>query len=170
MGYNFKKIATMAIISMAVVLSITGCNQNADEDSAFQTLDIEQLETDTTDINDRAEYYDKNVDDRIDEMTDEEKEKFYVNLMLTYTGREYYEEDYIIFLRNDNVYEGDLYDGDDTIGLSPGIYRVISSKAEGGRGAALGDIYLLTPGEDVTLNVDYTSSKATIIREVKPKK
>ena len=133
MGYNFKKIATMAIISMAVVLSITGCNQNADEDSAFQTLDIEQLETDTTDINDRAEYY-------------------------------------IIFLRNDNVYEGDLYDGDDTIGLSPGIYRVISSKAEGGRGAALGDIYLLTPGEDVTLNVDYTSSKATIIREVKPKK
>ena len=84
----------MAIISMAVVLSITGCNQNADEDSAFQTLDIEQLETDTTDIDDRAEYYDKNVDDRIDEMTDEEKEKFYVNLTLTYTGREYYEEDY----------------------------------------------------------------------------
>lgn len=165
MGYNFKKISAMAIISMAVVLSITGCNQNVDEDSAFQTLDIEQLETDTTDINDRAEYYDKNVDDRIDEMTDEEKEKFYVNLTLTYTGREYYEEDYIIFLRNDNVYEGDLYDGDDTIGLSPGIYRVISSKAEGGRGAALGDIYLLTPGEDVTLNVDYTSSKATIIND-----
>ena len=98
-------------------------------------------------------------------MTDEEKEKFYVNLTLTYTGREYYEEDYIIFLRNDNVYEGNLYDGDDTIGLSPGIYRVISSKAEGGRGAALGDIYLLTPGEDVTLNVDYTSSKATIIND-----
>ena len=98
-------------------------------------------------------------------LTDEEKEKFYVNLTLTYTGREYYEEDYIIFLRNDNVYEGDLYDGDDTIGLSPGIYRVISSKAEGGRGAALGDIYLLTPGEDVTLNVDYTSSKATIIND-----
>lgn len=164
MGYNFKKIAAMAIISMSVVLSITGCNQNTDEDSAFQTLDIEQPETDTTDINDRAEYYDKNVDDRIDEMTDKEKEKFYVNLTLTYTGREYYEEDHIIFLRNDNVYE------DDTIGLSPGIYRVISSKAEGGRGAALGDIYLLTPGEDVTLNVDYTSSKATIIREVKPKK
>ena len=92
-------------------------------------------------------------------MTDEEKEKFYVNLTLTYTGREYYEEDYIIFLRNDNVYEGD------TIGLSPGIYRVISSKAEGDRGAALGDIYLLTPGEDVTLNVDYTSSKATIIND-----
>ena len=52
----------MAIISMAVVLSITGCNQNADEDSAFQILDIEQLETDTTDIEDRAEYYEKNVD------------------------------------------------------------------------------------------------------------
>ena len=43
MGYNFKKIAAMAIISMAVVLSITGCNQNADEDSAFQTLDMSSL-------------------------------------------------------------------------------------------------------------------------------
>ena len=30
--------------------------------SEFQTLDIEQLETDTTDIEDRAEYYEKNVD------------------------------------------------------------------------------------------------------------
>ena len=29
--------------------------------SEFQTLDIEQLETDTTDIEDRAEYYEKNV-------------------------------------------------------------------------------------------------------------
>ena len=28
----------------------------------FQTLDIEQLETDTTDIEDRAEYYEKYVD------------------------------------------------------------------------------------------------------------
>lgn len=30
--------------------------------SEFQTLDIEQLETDTTDIEDGAEYYEKNVD------------------------------------------------------------------------------------------------------------
>ena len=36
MGYNFKKIAT---------------------------LDVEQLESETTDINDRAEYYEKNDDE-----------------------------------------------------------------------------------------------------------
>ena len=30
--------------------------------SEFQTVDIEQLETDTTDIEDRVEYYEKNVD------------------------------------------------------------------------------------------------------------
>ena len=83
----------MAIISMTVVSAITGCSQDTDTDSAFQTLDIEQLESETTDINDRAEYYEKNVDDRIDEMTDEEKEKFYVNLTLTYTGRENHGED-----------------------------------------------------------------------------
>ena len=60
MSYNFKKIAAMAIISMIVVSAITGCSQ--DTDSAFQTLDVEQLESETTDINDRAEYYEKYVD------------------------------------------------------------------------------------------------------------
>lgn len=64
MGYNFKKIAAMAIISMTVVSAITGCSQDTDtdSDSAFQILDVEQLESDTTDIEDRAEYYEKNVD------------------------------------------------------------------------------------------------------------
>ena len=60
MGNNLKKIAAMAIISMTVVSAITGCSQ--DTDSAFQTLDVEQLESETTDINDRAEYYEKYVD------------------------------------------------------------------------------------------------------------
>ena len=73
MSYNFKKIAAMAIISMTVVSAITGCSQATDMDSAFQTLDVEQLESETTDINDRAEYYEKNVEDRMDEMTGEEK-------------------------------------------------------------------------------------------------
>ena len=67
MGNNLKKIAAMAITSMTVVSAITGCSQ--DTDSAFQTLDVEQLESETTDINDRAEYYEKNVEDRMDEMT-----------------------------------------------------------------------------------------------------
>ena len=52
----------MAIISMTVVSAITGCGQNMAADSVFQTLDVEQLESETTDINDRAEYYEKNVD------------------------------------------------------------------------------------------------------------
>ena len=55
-----KKIAAIVIIFMTVVSAITGCSQN--EDVEFQTLDIEQLETDTTDIEDRVEYYEKNVD------------------------------------------------------------------------------------------------------------
>ena len=55
-----KKIAAIVIIFMTVVSEIKGCSQN--EDVEFQTLDIEQLETDTTDIEDRAEYYEKNVD------------------------------------------------------------------------------------------------------------
>ena len=70
----------------------------------------------------------------------------------------------IICLRNDNVYKGDLYDGDDTIGLPPGIYKVISEKIEG-HDSDLGEIYLLTPGEAVIMNVDYTSLKATITND-----
>lgn len=63
-GNSFKKIVAMAIISMTVVSAITGCSQDTDtdSDSAFQPLDVEQLESDTTDIDDRAEYYEKNVD------------------------------------------------------------------------------------------------------------
>ena len=78
MGNNFKKIAAMAVISAAVISTSTGCSQNADveADSVFQTLDIEQIETDTTDIDDRTDYYDKHVDDRIEEMTDEERKNF----------------------------------------------------------------------------------------------
>ena len=69
MGNNLKKIAAMSIISMTIVSAITGCSQDTDTDSAFQTLDVEQFESDTTDINDKAEYYEKNVEDRMDEMT-----------------------------------------------------------------------------------------------------
>ena len=52
MGKNVKKIVGMAVISTS-----TGCSQDTDADSAFQTLDIEQLESETTDIEDRADYY-----------------------------------------------------------------------------------------------------------------
>lgn len=166
---NLKRIAAMFVVLAAVVSTGTGCSHSqsadtdSDTDSVYQTLDVKQLESETTDVNDRADYYDKNVDNRIEEMTDEEKEKFYVNLTVTYTGRENYDGDYIIFLRNDNVYEGDLYDGDDTIGLAPGVYRIISSKADDN--GNFGEIYILTPGEDVTMSVDYNSFKATITND-----
>ena len=137
MGNNLKKIAAMAIISMTVVSAITGCSQ--DTDSAFQTLDVEQLESETTDINDRAEYYKKYVEDKLDDMTREEKLDFFVDVTVDYNGRDSHPEDDIIFLRNDNVYEGDLYDGDDTISLPPGVYRIISEQVDGN----LGEIKLL---------------------------
>ena len=124
-------------------------------------MDEEQLDSERTDINDRAEYYEKYVDDKLDDMTKEEKLDYYVDLIVNYSGREGYEEDDIIFLRNDNVYEGDLYDGDDTISLPPGIYRVISEQVDGN----FGEIKLLTPGEEVVVEIDYDSRKASILSE-----
>ena len=89
----------------------------------------------------------------MDKMSESEKLNYYVNVKVNYIGRENYDDDDIIFLRNDNVYKGDLYDGDDSIGLPPGIYRVISEKVDGHQ-SNFGEISILTPGEDVTLNVD----------------
>ena len=89
-----------------------------------------------------------------------EKEKFYVDVTVNYISRENVPEDDIIFLRNDNVYEGDLYDGDDTILLPPGIYKLISSEIKG-HDADFGEINLLTPGEKVTIIVDYNTFSAS---------
>ena len=130
------------------------------KDSPYQSLDEKKLNSENTDINDRGDYYNKNVDDRIDKMSPEEKEKFYVDVTVNYISRENVPEDDIIFLRNDNVYEGDLYNGDDTILLPPGIYKLISSEI-GGHDADFGEINLLTPGEKVTIIVDYNTFSAS---------
>ena len=151
------KIKRWIVLTLLIAAIVTGCNQ---KDSTYQTLDEKKLNSENTDINDRADYYDKNVDDRIDKMSPEEKEKFYVDVTVNYISRENVPEDDIIFLRNDNVYEGDLYDGDDTILLPPGIYKLISSEI-GGHDADFGEINLLTPGEKVTIIVDYNTFSAS---------
>ena len=112
--------------------------------------------------------YEKYVEDKMDKMSESEKLNYYVNVKVNYIGRENYDDDDIIFLRNDNVYKGDLYDGDDSIGLPPGIYRVISEKVDGHQ-SNFGEISILKPGEDVTLNVDYNSYKASISSDEKTK-
>ena len=156
---NKKKIFAAALILFLILL--TGCRENTENTGAYAALDEEQLDSERTDINDRAEYYEKYVDDKLDDMTKEEKLDYYVDLTVNYSGREGYEEDDIIFLRNDNVYEGDLYDGDDTISLPPGIYRVISEQVDGN----FGEIKLLTPGEEVVVEIDYDSRKVSILSE-----
>ena len=152
---------SLIVVGILLAVFTVGCIQKTKEDSGYQSLDAEQLDSENTDINERAEYYDTYVDDPMDEMSSDERERFRVHLTVNYSGRESFEEDDIIFLRNDNVYEGDLYDGDDTISLPPGVYRVISEKIEG-HDSNLGEIDLLTPGEDVTMLVDYTVLKASL--------
>ena len=164
---SIKKKFALVAISVAIGSMVTGCNQNVNNEEVsntniniYQSLSEEKLDTDTTTVEERAAYYDKYVDNIFEEMTDAEKLNYYVNIKVNYTGRENFEGDNIIFLRNDNVYEGDLFDGDDTIGIAPGVYRIISAKAE--ENGNFGDITILTPGEDITLNVDYNNYKVTV--------
>ena len=126
-----KKVFAAALTILLVALA--GCGENTENAGRYETLDEKQLDSDQTDINDRAEYYKKYVEDKLDDMTREEKLDFFVDVTVDYN------EDDIIFLRNDNVYEGDLYDGDDTISLPPGVYRIISEQVDGN----LGEIKLL---------------------------
>lgn len=167
---KLKNKITLGIVLVITMLLFTACNQKVsnnestanENNSPYEKLSEEQLDSDTTDINDRSDYYEKYVEDRMDHMTKEEKlNHYYVNLKVNYSGRESYKEDDIIFLRNDNVYEGDLYDGDEEISLPPGVYRIISEKIEG-HDSNFGEVKLLTPGEDVVLTVDYHSLKAYI--------
>ena len=165
-----KNKIILHITLIITMLLLTGCNQKVSNSGStvsknnapYEKLSEEQLDSDTTDINDRSNYYEKYVEDRMNHMTKEEKlNHYYVNLKVNYNGRESYKEDDIIFLRNDNVYKGDLYDGDEEISLPPGVYRIISEKIEG-HDSNFGEVKLLTPGEDVVLMVDYHSLKAYI--------
>lgn len=176
--YKSKNKMVLCATLIVMVSMVAGCNQITDSnghnmnkndsiDSTFEKLDEKQLDSDTTDINDRAKYYEKHVEGEMHKMTREESiANYFVNLKVNYSGIDQYKEDDIIFLRNDNVYKGDLYDGDDTISLPPGIYRVISEKIEQEK-AILGEIKLLTPHEDVVLNVDYNTACAYISSDKK---
>ena len=171
---NVKKKFALVALSVAIGSMATGCSQNinnsqiSSDSYIYQELSKEKVDSDTTDINDRADYYEKNVENKMEKMTDEQKLNYFVNVKVNYIGIENYDEDDIIFLRNDNVYKGDLDNGDDEIGLPPGVYRVLSEKVDDSH-SILGEIDLLTPGEDVTLNVDYNSYKANIVSTEKTK-
>ena len=89
------KIKRWIVLTLLIAAIITGCNQ---KDSPYQSLDEKKLNSENTDINDRGDYYNKNVDDRIDKMSPEEKEEFYVNVTVNYISRENVPVDDIILL------------------------------------------------------------------------
>ena len=78
-----------------------------------------------------------------------------------YKNAEQYQQDMIIFLRNDNVVEGSMDVGEPDIGLLPGVFRVISMMIEG-HDSNLGEIEILEPGMEYTLTIDYAQKKAIL--------
>lgn len=69
-----KKVFAAALTILLVALA--GCGENTENAGRYETLDEKQLDSDQTDINDRAEYYKKYVEDKLDDMTREEKLDF----------------------------------------------------------------------------------------------
>lgn len=131
------------------------------DDQKIKKLDPEKLNSETTDINDRADYYEKYVTEPSDDMDEEERSKYRVTLHMVYKNAEQYQQDMIIFLRNDNVVEGSMDVGEPDIGLLPGVFRVICMMLEG-HDANLGEIEILEPGMEYTLTIDYDQKKAIL--------
>lgn len=131
------------------------------DDQKIKKLDPEKLNSETTDINDRADYYEKYVTEPGDDMDEEERSKYRVTLHMIYKNAEQYQQDMIIFLRNDNVVQGSMDVGEPDIGLLPGVFRVICMMLEG-HDANLGEIEILEPGMEYTLTIDYDQKKAIL--------
>ena len=131
------------------------------DDQKIKKLDHEKLNSETTDINDRADYYEKYVTEPSDHMDEEERSKYHVTLHMVYENAEQYQQDMIIFLRNDNVVQGSMDVGEPDIGLLPGVFRVICMMLEG-HDANLGEIEILEPGMEYTLTIDYDQKKAIL--------
>ena len=98
----------ISILLLCCIVFISGCNMPGQDNQKIKKLDPEKLDSETTDINDRADYYEKYVTEPGDDMDEEERSKYRVTLHMIYKNAEQYQQDMIIFLRNDNVVEGSM--------------------------------------------------------------
>lgn len=130
-------------------------------DYEFEALNPAKVDTQTTDIEDRSDYYQEHVTRLRDYMDQDEKEHFYIKINMEYKNADDYSYDNFAFIRNDNVYMGDIPLGGESVMLPPGVYRIISAKVEENRGA-FGEIAILTPGAEITLVVDYKTQSIRI--------
>lgn len=149
-----KKIG---ILLLCLITGLGGCGVTGEPDQKIKTLDAEKVDSETTDINDRAAYYEKYVDDPRQDMDKKECYKYYVMLHMVYKHAEAYAGDIIIFLRNDNVCLGSMDVGEPDIGLMPGIFRVIFCF-----GDACEEIQILEPGKEYTLTIDFEKKTAKL--------
>ena len=154
-------IKRISILILCCITFISGCNMTGGDDQKIKKLDPEKLNSETTDINDRADYYEKYVTEPGDHMDEEERSKYRVTLHMVYKNAEQYQQDMIIFLRNDNVVQGSMDVGEPDIGLLPGVFRVICMMLEG-HDANLGEIEILEPGMEYKLTIDYDQKKAIL--------
>jgi len=74
---------------------MTGCTAN----NNYNQLDRNKIETETTTVSERYDYYKTAVDDLVDNMTDEELDEYYVTVNITYVDRESYYGDNLIFFK-----------------------------------------------------------------------
>lgn len=152
-AFKNKMILTATLIGI-IGLSMTGCVQKQD----FKQLDINKVQTESTTIDERKEYYSE-LEKMIEGLSDNEYDKYAIDLKEEFEGAP--ADDTIMILRNDNVYKGVIKTSESKTKLSPGVYKVISLN-EPDDESSFGEIELLDSGEEVTIKVDYNTYKVSI--------
>ena len=61
----------ISVLLLCCIVFISGCNMPGQDDQKIKKLDPEKLDSETTDINDRADYYEKYVTEPGDDMDEE---------------------------------------------------------------------------------------------------
>ena len=150
---------------LIIIMLLVSCKKNTKNE--YEKLDEQKINSEQTDVEQRRAYYEEHVDHLIRDMDDAEKDQYHIKINMKYKNESEYQAHHLVFIRNDNVYKGDIAVGESQMALSPGIYQVVSvdmtsDSQENSANLDLGEFEILTPGAEITMLVDYKTKTIRI--------
>lgn len=173
MSICFNKKTIGLVFSIVAAVMLTSCGQDRqnaqdkqniqNKESNYEILDEQMLDSENTTVAERREYYDDHVDSLVDNMTDQEKEEYYVTVNIKKLDDAF--NPYSVYLsRNDNESVDNISIEEDCEKLPPGVYRIITYADNLEEDMAIGELAILSPGEEVTLKVNERRNKIRVTK------
>lgn len=163
---NSKHKILLAAASILFILTAIACAfvfmNRESNDTTYASLDKSKIDYDV-DFDERNDYYRTNVEELLTAMSEEERNNYYIDVHVEYIGAENIPIENIIFLRSDNLLDGNIKSNQNFIQISPGLYEVITSSL-----GSVGEMEALTPGKAIDLTIDYNKKRITYTEKDKP--